>query len=163
MTTTDVNDLLAAGAKVPGAKFEKVGDSVAGTIVSAEARQCMKFGTTDPDFWPQGDPKMQVVVTLQTDERDATIEDDDGQRRLHAKKPGAMLTAIVAALAGQRLEVGGRLAVQFTGETPSAKGNPQKLYAAAYQPPAANAAADLLAGEAQQTNGNPPADVSALL
>lgn len=159
----DVNDLLTAGEKIPGAKFEKIGDKVVGSIVSAEARQCMKFGTTDLDYWPQGDPKMQVVVTLQTDERDAAIEDDDGKRRLHAKKPGNMLSAIVAALAGNRLEVGGRLAVMFTGEEPSQKGNPTKLYQAAYQPPAANAAADLLAGEAQQANGNPPADVASLL
>lgn len=163
--TMDVNDLLTAGEKIPGAKFETIGDKIVGSIVSAEARQTTDIQTGQPEVWPQGDPKMQVVITLQTDERDASIEDDDGKRRVYAKKPSAMLTAIIAALAGQRLEVGGRLAVQFTGTEPaSTRGfNDKKLYQAAYQPPAANAAADLLAGEAQQANGNPPADVSALL
>jgi hypothetical protein len=162
MTAMDVNDLLAGGQKVPGAKFDNVGDSVAGTIVSAEARQTTDIKTGAPEFWPQGDPKLQVVVTLQTDQRDPSIEDDDGQRRLFAKKPGAMLSAIVEALGGQRLEVGGRLAVKFTGTEPSSTAgfSPKKLYAAAYQPPAANQAADLLANE---TPAAPPANVSDLL
>jgi hypothetical protein len=161
MTAMDVNDLLAGGTKVPGARFENVGDAVVGTIVSAEARQCTDM-QGKPEVWPQGDPKMQVVITLQTDERDTSIEDDDGQRRLFAKKPGAMLSAIVEALGGQRLEVGGRLAVKFTGTEPSSTAgfSPKKLYAAAYQPPAANQAADLLANE---TPAAPPANVSDLL
>lgn len=162
MTATDVNDLLAGGSKVPGARFEKVGDSVAGTIVSAEARQTTDIKTGQPEVWPQGDPKMQVVITLQTDERDADIDDDDGQRRLFAKKPSAMLAAITTALNGQRLEVGGRLAVKHTGTEPSSTAgfNPKKLYVAAYQPPAANEAADLLAGGKSEA---PPADVADLL
>jgi hypothetical protein len=163
--TMDVNDLLSGGEKIPGARFDKVGDSVTGTIVSAEARQTTDIQTGQPEVWPQGDPKMQVVITLQTDQRDPEIEGDDGRRRLYAKKPSAMLTAIIAALAGNRLEVGGRLAVQHTGTEPaSTRGfNDKKLYAAAYQPPAVNAAADLLAEGGAEGNGQPPADVSALL
>lgn len=163
MTAMDVNDLLAGGTKVPGAKFESIGDSVVGTIISAEARQTTDIKTGEPEVWPQGDPKMQVVITLQTDERDASIEDDDGQRRLFAKKPSAMLGAIIDALGGQRLEVGGRLAVKHTGTEPaSTKGfNDKKLYVAAYEPPKANAANDLLAGNG--ATEAPPADVADLL
>lgn len=171
MTAIDVNDLLAEGAKVPAAKFESIGDAVAGTIAEVDARQCLVYGTTDLDWWDTAktEPKMQVVITLQTDQRDASIEDDDGRRRVYAKKPSKMLTAIATALGGRRLEVGGRLAVKFTDEEPHKNPafNAIKGYAAAYEPPASNAAADLLASEtsaaASESATQPPADVADLL
>lgn len=92
-------DLLAPSG-IPSAKFAAHGDSVEGAVKSAEKKQ-----QTDIDgnlkTWDNGDPMWQVVITLQTDERDADIEDDDGRRRLFAK--GKMLEAIKAALTESKL------------------------------------------------------------
>jgi hypothetical protein len=41
--------------------------------------------TGEPKFWPSGDPMYQVIVTVQTQERDPSIQDDDGKRRLFIK------------------------------------------------------------------------------
>jgi hypothetical protein len=165
--STDPNDFINSAQSVPGAKFETVGDTVKGTVIDTDVRQCTKFGTTEPEWWDdaKSQPKMQLVVTLQTDSRDGG-NDDDGRRRIYGPKPSNMLAAIAealkqagakAGLAGSaRLEPGGTLAVRFTGERPHEKPgfNPIKEYAAAYAPPT-NAAADELLGDGAGTATQP--------
>lgn len=145
MSTTDINDfLMASGSK--SAKFEAVGDTIRGEIVTAEVKQ-----QSDPDgnlkTWSNGDPVMQLVITVQTDDRDG--DDDDGQRRIYAKggnyeaasgKGTSMLVAIREAVkkAGvAKLEVGGTITVAHSGlgkKTSPAYSAP-KLYVAKYEPP----------------------------
>lgn len=160
----DPNDFINSAQSVPGAKFDTVGDTVKGTVVDVDVRQCTKFGTTEPEFWDNGDPKEQLVITLQTDLSDGGA-DDDGKRRIYAPKPSNMLQAIGKALkdagakVGQgsaKLDVGGTLAVRFTGQRPHEKPgfNPIKEYAAAYAPPA-NSAADALLGSSGEQAENP--------
>lgn len=149
----DANEFLMAGG-APSAKFPAVGCSVAGTITQQpEVQQVRDFSTGEPQYWPDGKPKQQLVVTLATDERDPQINDDDGTRRLFIK--GLMLKAVRDAVrkAGARgLEVGGRLEVTYVGDG-ERKGNlnPPKLYAAAYTPPAAQTADDVLNNEPADT------------
>lgn len=155
MSTPSVDDFLQGGTKVPTAKFTTVGDKVVGTVVSAEVNQQRDFDTNELSTWPDGNPKMQLVVTLQTDDRDPSIPDDDGLRRIYAKKPSSMLQAIGDAVKAQNSTLqrpGGRLAVAFTGEKPheNPRKNPIKQYAAAYEPPAAAGVDDLLAAPAAQ-------------
>lgn len=161
MTNIDPNEFLQGGTKVPSAKFLAVGDHIVGDVVQVDVGQARKFGTNDLDTWDDGRPKMQLVVTLQTDLRDSTVEGDDGRRRIFALQPSEMLRAIAAVTVedGKPLAVGGRLAVQWVGERPHEKPgfNAVKLYKAAYSPAAANAAADLLAG----ANGQPAAAAAA--
>jgi hypothetical protein len=71
----------------PSAKFPNVGDSFTGTVVSEEVQQQRDYQTGDLQFWPDGKPKWQVVLTC-----DST----DGQQRLFIK--GQMLTAAKAAM-----------------------------------------------------------------
>lgn len=118
------------------ARFAAVGDHVTG-IVSAVPyeRQKTKFGTNQPDFYDNGDPKMQILVPLSTEERDTA--EDDGERILYVSSHN-MRRAISSAIrdAGALdLEVGGKLTVTFTGFDPNSKNpaNPAKLYTAAYQ------------------------------
>ena len=132
-----VNGLLEGGGK--SAKFPTAGTTVKGTVVSATTRQATEFGTGKPKTFDNGDPMMELVVTLQTTDRDPDDQNDDGRRTLYA---GAkMLKAIKAALqaAGAKLEEGGTLAVQYTGDgEPSQRGfQPPKLYVAQYEKPAA--------------------------
>lgn len=131
-----VDDVMAAGT--PAAKFETVGTVVRGTILSAEVAQQRDLATGALASWPDGNPKVQVLIDLQTAERSADIDDDDGRRRLYVKRPSAMLAAIAKALGKTKLSeaVGGTLAVKYTGNgTPSQRGfNPPKQFAAVFKP-----------------------------
>jgi hypothetical protein len=131
----DPNQFLQGGG-APAANFENIDDSIVGTIISSEVTQCRVFATGELECWPDGNPKMQLVITLQTDLGEG---DDDGTRRIYApksKKAGSMFAAIQAAVkqSGGTLTVGGKLGVRYIGEEASeVRGfNPRKLYAAEY-------------------------------
>lgn len=143
----DVNDFLQGGGGV-SAKFPTIGTVVKGTVVRSVRGQQTEFGTGKPLFWDDGKPREQVIITLATDEHDASQPDDDGQRNLYVK--GQMQKAVGEALkqAGATLEVGGVLAVQYVGDLPSDRGNPAKQYRAQYQVPSAVQGGDLLGGTA---------------
>lgn len=126
-------------------KFKTPGETHTGVITEISDRMpVIKYGTTDPDYWPDGSPKQQVVITLATDERDPEDPNDSGERSLwvtESRKAGTILAAIIQATrqANAKLEIGGTLSVSFTGHDPNSKNpaQPRKLYAATYQPPAA--------------------------
>lgn len=126
-------------------KFKTPGETHTGVITEISDRMPVtKYGTTDPDYWPDGSPKQQVVITLATDERDPEDPNDTGERSLwvtESRKAGTILAAIIQATrqANAKLEIGGTLSVSFTGHDPNSKNpaQPRKLYAATYQPPAA--------------------------
>lgn len=137
-TPTQNADAFLMGGGATSAKFEAPGDTISGTIAEApEVRQQTDIATGDPTFWPSGDPKMQLVVTLQTNLKDDA--DDDGKRRIYVK--GKSLTEAVREAVkktGARgLETGGTLSVTYTGDgQASQRGfNPPKLYTATYARP----------------------------
>jgi hypothetical protein len=137
---TTVESFLSGGG-APTAKFPTKGVTIKGTIEDLAVTQQTDLNG-NPLEWDDGNPRMQLVVTLATDERDAAIDDDDGKRRLFVK--GGMRTAVKDALklAGAKtLEVGGTLAVQYKddGEPPRAGFNAPKIYVAQYKAPAADA------------------------
>lgn len=133
--------LMGGGAK--SAKFDEEGDKVVGTILDMQVKQQTDIKDGTPLVWPDGNPKMQLVVTLQTDARDD--DDDDGQRTLYVK--GQMQRAVQDAVrkAGARgLAEGGRLGVQFvdTAEPKQRGFNGAKQYAAKYEAPQVQVNAD---------------------
>jgi hypothetical protein len=134
--TQSVSDFLLGGGGA-SAKFTNLGDNVTGTItVTPQLRQQTEYKTKKPKFWDDGQPMMQVVVTLQTSLRDPSVENDDGTRNVYIK--GDMQRAVRDALraAGAKgLEVGGTLTIVFVGEEPT-EGDPKKLYQATYVPAA---------------------------
>lgn len=141
----DANALLMGGG-IKAAKFDVMGATVVGTITEPpKAQQMKKYQTDELDFWPSGDPKMQIVVVLQTDQRDPSDADDDGKRNLFIV-PRMMppVRDAVRKTGAPGLEVGGRLAVQWTSGSGEGKGNP-KEWAADYARPAMDPGA-LLAG-----------------
>jgi hypothetical protein len=138
--------LLAAG--VTSAKFETPGTTVTGTICrQPEVQQQREIDTGRPKFWDDGKPRQQIVIHLQTTSRDPEVEDDDGIRALYVR--GNMLRAVREAVrkAGTGLEVGGVLAVTYSGdgERKAAGFNPPKLYTAVYTPAVQAAVSDVLA------------------
>jgi hypothetical protein len=152
------DDFLMGGGGAPSAKFGGYGVTVGGRITEpAQVQQQRDVQTGEKKFWKDGNPMMQLVVTVQTDQRDPMLADDDGRRRLFVK--GQMKTAIQDAvkLAGARgLEVGGHLQVTYTHDGP--KSNPAfsapKQYRAQYTPAAA---AELHAPDPAAAYGLPPA------
>ena len=140
---TDVNRfLMSSGTK--SHKFDPVGSTIKGTIESAEIQQQRSIDNGDPLYWDDAktQPKNQVRIVLQTDERDG--EDDDGRRAIYVK--GQMQNAVrdaVIAAGVDKLEEGGTLAVQYyaDGEPPKKGMNAPKQYKAQYRPPEVTPAA----------------------
>ena len=139
--TNPADDFFGDSSK--SARFDTIGQTISGTITHiGEQRQQTEFRTDGqpgaPLFWPDGSPRLQLPVTIQTDLRDPSDSFDDGKRTLYVK--GEMKKAIGAALrtAGAKMAVGGTLSVTFSGGEPT-KGFPKKLYTATYTPPAPGA------------------------
>jgi hypothetical protein len=143
----DANDLLMGGG-IKSAAFPTPGTTVGGPIIRPpQVRQQTDFDSGNPKTFDNGDPMMQIVVQVQTDERDPADQADDGVRAFYVK--GQMQQAVrdaVRAAGGKGLEVGGQLFIRFTGTEPNSRGRGQdkKVYAAKYVLPTAVAANDAL-------------------
>lgn len=140
----DVNALLMGGSG-RSAKFETLGATVVGFVQHVDKRQQTAIGSGEPLVWPDGNPRNQLVIQLQTEERDG--DDDDGIRNLYVPIPSAMRSAIADAIrrAGAKgIETGMKLGVKFTGqEPPKVKGfSPQKLYTAKVEVPVQSVSLD---------------------
>lgn len=135
--TNDYNAaLMGAGGR--SAKFEKVGDTLIGNIARVAMRQMTEIGSGALRTWPDGNPRMQLVVTLETGWQED--EEDDGLRNLYVAIPSQMQKAIADAVrktGEQGLAHGGKLGVKFVRvEEPKTKGfNGQKIYTASYAAP----------------------------
>lgn len=145
--------LMSGGVK--SASFLEIGKTVTGTITrEPEVRQQTDFDTGKPLTWDDGTPRMQLMVVLQTTERDPANPEDDGQRAVYVK--GQMKSVVrdaVRQAGAPGLKVGGTLTVTYVanGVPKRAGGKPPKQYSASYTAPAATAANDFLnGGEPQQ-------------
>lgn len=139
----DSYDFLG-GAKLPywPTKDSQFGDVLSGTICEEPfTSQQIDLVKGTLKTWDDGNPMMQLVVTLQTELRDPSVEDDDGRRRLYIK--GALRTAVSDAVrkAGAKgIDEGGELTVVYTrDEPPKNKGmSPARQFTATYEPPSAS-------------------------
>jgi hypothetical protein len=144
----DPNDLLAS-VSVPSISFKdaKIGTSYTGTITDLQTVQVKDFATGEPKYWDDGKPQLQIQVTLDTDLRDDSLEDDNGERRVYLF--GQKLTAAKQALKDSGLtkfELGAKFTITFSGEKPAkTKGfNPVKLYEIKIEKGKSNPAVDAL-------------------
>tara|TARA_B110000211_G_scaffold229612_1_gene287676 strand:- start:243 stop:848 length:606 start_codon:yes stop_codon:yes gene_type:complete len=151
MGFNDANMLLS-GPKQPIAKFDVVGDSITGALVDAEVAP-VTSPTGEVQVDKNGNPRQQIIYTLQTDNRDTEIDDDDGKRRVFAK--WAIQKAISTCLADmglarQGLQEGGTLTITHSAtQTASQRGyNDIKLFEVSYvAPPARSLPSDTSGGE----------------
>lgn len=146
-----IEDFFAGGAK--SAKFH---DGAIGTVIGGEivdeprVQQQRDYDTDELVFYQDGNPAMQMVVTVQAQ---AATEEDDGRRSFYIR--GQLKQAVGEALrkAGARKpERGGKLWVKLTGEEPvqlrnGKPGKPKKIHAAKYEPPALAAAGQFFADD----------------
>jgi hypothetical protein len=135
---TDANDILMGVGGPPALKLDQQGVEVGGRIVSKPtARQEHEFGHPEnKKVFPSGDPIMGILVDVQTNQRDASIDDDDGVRRLYVegKRLKAAVREAVQTSDAPGLEVDGELYVTFIGKADEG-GTPEnrpKLYQARY-------------------------------
>lgn len=142
-----------------GAKFEQPGTSISGIIENVTANQIRDFKSRQPKFFDDGQPQMQVLVTINTGVTDPMVEDDDGRRTVYIKGFGLQRHAWIQALhnAGLRkaaeVRPGDRFTATFTGFGEAKPGmNAPKLfeYVIEHQSPA-----DLAMGQPQQPAQQP--------
>ncbi len=143
----DGMDLLLGGS--PAAKFPEVGTIVKGKVLGQKKRQARDIDGNLKVWDTDGSPIEEIVFTLQTEDRDPTLEDDDGARRLFAG--GQMLKAIGMAVRKAHWSkplVGGVLAVKYKEDGVSKRSgySPPKVYVAMFEPPSAADEFDAMAG-----------------
>lgn len=150
MSNEATDFLFGGGGKA--AKFEEVGDMVEGIIVGLKKTQQTSMEDGSLLFWPNGDPREQLVISLQTE---AEGEDDDGIRNVYAKggtykvasgSGTSMKQAVADALKRAKatsIDEGGTLKVAFTGmgEKTNRGYSAPKLFTAKYTAPKASVAA----------------------
>ena len=146
-TTPTADEFLLGGSSGRSAfgKDDPIGTTISGVIVDTQVRQQTALEDGKPLVWDNGDPRMQLVVTVQTDQRVASEPDDDGIRAIYvkgSKAPGSQslhdaVRAAVQAAGADGLKPGGTLTVQLVGTEPSkTRGySDRKLWAAAYKGP----------------------------
>lgn len=138
MTQDAVNAALMGGGGGRAAKFAAHGDTVVGVIKTMEMRQRTDFETNRPMTWDDGHPRMQIVLGLQTEEREDS--DDDGLRSLYLPIPSQIQGVVADAVkkTGQDgLGLGGKLGIKFVStDEPTKRGRQgQKQYSAKYEVP----------------------------
>lgn len=161
----NASESFLSGGGPASAKFPNIGDGIEGVIkVEPTVEQQRDITTGEPKVWADGNPQMQMVITLTTDQRDPEDEDDDGVRRLFVK--GNMRKAVQEAVikAGRKqLDVGGKLAVAYVanGEKKNPAFSAPKLYKAVYTPPNGAEAAAAFLGAAAGSAAQPAAQQAA--
>ena len=133
---SNASQSFLAGGGPKAVKFANVGDTVSGTIIKEPTvEQQRDIDSGKPRTYDDGNPMLQMVVTLQTDLRDDA--EDDGVRRLFVRS--GLRTAVQKAVqdAGvDSLDVGGEL----NDVTHTGLDGRKKLYRATYVPPKPGAA-----------------------
>ena len=153
--TYDANAVLMGGGGPKGWSFADPGTTRTGTIAEPpKAVQERDYdpnnpGGGNPKVFPSGDPIMGVHVVVQTAERDASIDGDDGRRTFYIE--GRYLKEAVREgvrnAGAPGLEVGGQITVTFTHREDPMDKRSRKFWQVQYVP-AANAT--LMADPAQQ-------------
>lgn len=151
-TAIDPNAFLMGGGVQSAFDKESVlGSIVGGTITEMEVKQQTDIMDGSPKTWDNGDPQMQLIITIQADGIPIT-DDDDGKRRFYvkgSKTSGSQsmhdaVASAVKAAGAKILEIGGTLRVKWIGTEPAKKIglSDSKLWKAQYVPPIVKAQED---------------------
>lgn len=156
-----LNDLLAGGAKT--IKLETVGETITGTIRNIATKQVTSFGSGQPEFWDDGNPKMQIVITIDAPEL------PEGEGSFYTKAWGTDKQALAAAVAetgltaDQALAPGNEITITHTELRPHKNPafNATKIYSFQITPKAPASVNAALAtpaptSQAAPTTPNPP-------
>ncbi len=125
MTNMSLTEALASGTSL---RPENIGDSITGTITKVEVKSYTDYQSAKPDFWDDGTPKTQIVVSLKTSDTEGSV---------YIKNWGSQRTNLLAAIKNTGLDPDKALApgngftVTFVKEEPNQKNprfNATKIY-----------------------------------
>jgi hypothetical protein len=171
----------------PSAKFSDIGDSVKGEVVDKYTVEYIPFGKKDVEIDDRtGEPVKQLVVVLQTDQRDwegvskVPVDKDSGvklpgskdtgRRAVYARKGTNIYSALAKSVAatlpagekpGRHPLIGSKFGIQFFEEEDTGKGNPLKKFRAKYELPVSTGGDtwfDEGASSEEPADGNPAKD-----
>lgn len=116
-----LDDVMQGGAPSAFSKDDPIGTSVEGEIVEIRAEQQTDFTTGEPLYYPNGKPKPQVVIHLQTTLQDPNRVGDSGIRGVYVKgyNIGQLRLACRQAGVGDHPNVGDRLKATFARTQPA--------------------------------------------
>jgi hypothetical protein len=139
-STEELFKQAGGGAPLYFSRDSTVGEFVEGTVLESQPVQAKDYETNALKNWDDGSPMMQLVITLQTDLRDPTIEKDDGRRRVFLRWWGSDRQNVIDAVqrqGDQFVRDGAWLRVTFTGygEQKDRKLNAPKIYGIDYKAP----------------------------
>jgi hypothetical protein len=124
------DDLLFGGG-APSADLKNIGARVSGIIVDKDTQHETDFTTKEPKYFKSGDPVIQIVLTLQTDLRDPSREDDDGIRKVYLKAQWKTeFSKAVAATGTKAITLGAWVQFIRTHDAKSDGGGSDKKYVA---------------------------------
>lgn len=128
---------LNLGSDSKSFAFDTIGATISGTIVTLEERQQTDMDDGAPAVWPDGRPKMQVVVTLKTTEGEQNVYLRGSKKPESCSSLAAVIAAVKAATGGSSIDEGAMLALTYIGdgEAPKRGYNAPKRYSAKYQAP----------------------------
>lgn len=159
--TQSMEGFLLGGTKIPSLKYDPDAKTEHTLTVTdePELRQQTDFDSGELLFWPNGDPKMQMVVTGRVDESERDGVDDDLLRREYLKGDKQKAAGQALRDAGATtIEPGGKLWIKCTGREaiPGTKKS-KNLYKAAYKAPDAKVAAQAsFLGSSDGDSSSPP-------
>jgi DNA-binding CsgD family transcriptional regulator len=116
-----LDDVMQGGAPSAFSKDDPIGTSVEGEIVEIRAEQQTDFTTGEPLYYPNGKPKPQVVIHLQTTMTDPNRIGDSGIRGVYVKgyNIGQLRLACRQAGVGDHPNVGDHLKATFARTQPA--------------------------------------------
>ena len=116
-----LDDVMQGGAPSAFSKDDPIGTSVEGEIVEIRAEQQTDFTTGEPLYYPNGKPKPQVVIHLQTSLQDPDRVGDSGIRGVYVKgyNIGQLRLACRQAGVGDHPNVGDHLKATFARTQPA--------------------------------------------
>lgn len=125
----------------PSAKFVKIGDKHAGHIMAFDERDQTDINGK-PLLFPDGSPRKQWVISIEKEGGEIVALYAKGGKFKAATGSGDSMQAAIGAAgraaSAESIDVGGKLAVAYTGNSEPKPGqSPAKLYTAQYEPPAA--------------------------
>jgi hypothetical protein len=153
---TDTSGFFGGGASISwdDKKGYVLGTPRGGQIMDKKITDQTKLGTNEIIRWPNGEPRKQMELTLQTAER--ADPQDDGRRRMFIKGdlPRASREAMKTSNA-RDLEIGGWFYAAWVSSKKATQPgfNDQKVFSAVYAPPGAP---DPMAGQPAYTASAPP-------
>lgn len=92
----NIDKAMSSGAKSVFSRDSQPGAVAEGYILEVQYRQTLEYGTQTPATFPSGDPKMQTILTIQTEYQDDA--DDDGTRSVYIKMWGTQKRALADAI-----------------------------------------------------------------